>query len=72
MIAVGSLVKLSWWSVYRAPSANKNNEGKTTWHDVKPGDTGIVLSVFNGLHAIVLFSSVDALLKIHLSMIQEV
>lgn len=72
MITVGTFVKFSWWSVYKAPSASKNDDGKTTWHDIKPGDTGIVLSLISSDYVVVLFSNVDTLLKIHLSMLQEI
>jgi hypothetical protein len=64
-------VKFVWWSSYKAPSALPNTGGRTTWHEIQPGDTGVVL----GLHddnAVVLFSTVDTLLKIHRTMLESV
>lgn len=71
MISVGTLVKFKWWSDYRAPSATPGEDGHTTWHEIKPGDTGVVLCLKEE-HVIVLFSNVDTLLKVHLSMIERV
>jgi len=68
---VGSLVKFAWWSSYKAPSVSIE-DGKTTWHEVHPGDTGVVLSVLSDGNYIVLFSHVDALLKIHQTMLEIV
>lgn len=69
MICVGSLVRFSWWSSYKAPSASTNAEGRVTWHELHPGDTGVVLSLHDEMTAVVLFSKVDALLKVNLSML---
>lgn len=46
-----------------------DNEGRVSWHELNPGDTGVVLSFHNEETAIVLFSTVDTLLKVHQSML---
>jgi hypothetical protein len=66
---VGALVKFSWWSSYKAPSLYHDDAGHATWHELKPGDTGVVMSYLNEVEVIVLFSNVDTLLKIHTSML---
>jgi hypothetical protein len=73
MFLVGSLVKFVWWSNYRAPSVFKDAAGRTTWHEVHPGDTGVILGVMDDDETyIVLFSNVDAVLKIHKTMLSLV
>lgn len=69
MLSVGSLVRFTWWSSYKAPSVSTDNEGRVSWHELNPGDTGVVLSFHNEETAIVLFSTVDTLLKVHQSML---
>jgi hypothetical protein len=70
MICVGSLVRFSWWSSYKAPSASTNSSGRVSWHEIQPGDTGVVLSFQDeNTSAVVLFSKIDALLKVNLSML---
>lgn len=64
MIVVGSLVKFTWWSSYAAPSAVKDDDGSTSWHEVVPGDTGVVLSIMSDDTFVVLFSRIDVLLKV--------
>jgi hypothetical protein len=71
MLSVGSQVKFVWWSEYRAPSAKEDESGHVSWHSVKPGDTGIILCSF-GESYVVLFSNIDALLKIHSSMLSPI
>ena len=68
---VGSLVKFNWWSSYKAASATVDQYGHITWHELHPGDTVIVLCS-NDETLIVLFSSVDTLLKVHESMLEVV
>lgn len=72
MISVGSLVRFTWWSNYKAPSVSTNRDGRVSWHELKPGDTGVVLSFHGEESAIVLFSTVDTLLKVSLSMLAPV
>lgn len=72
MISVGSLVRFTWWSTYKAPSVSTDNAGRVSWHELKPGDAGVVLSFHDEMTAIVLFSSVDTLLKVNLSMLVPV
>jgi len=69
MIPVGSLVKFSWWSEYRAPSLSTNDLGYSTWHELRPGDRGVVVGHINEDTIIVLFSSVDSLLKVNKTML---
>ena len=69
MIPVGSLIKFCWWSNYKAPSLSVNELGNATWHELSPGDKGVVVGYVNEETVIVLFSSVDSLLKIHRSML---
>lgn len=64
-------MKFSWWSSYKAPSVS-DEDGRTTWHEVHPGDTGVVLCVLNDDCYLVLFSHDDALLKVHSSMLELV
>lgn len=71
MFSVGSLVKFSWWSSYKAPSVS-SEDGRTTWHEIHPGDTGVVLCVLPDGGYLVLFSHDDALLKVHSSMLELV
>ena len=72
MFEVGSLVKFVWWSSYRSPSLSENDHGHVTWHELSPGDTGIVMSYLNESNVIVLFSKVRTLLRIHRSMLELV
>lgn len=69
MISVGSFVKFSWWSDYRAASATPNEEGHTTWHEVHPGDKGVVMCKHDDDNFIVLFSGVDTLLRVNGAML---
>lgn len=69
---VGSLVKFTWWSSYKAPSVAVDENGHTTWHELSPGDTGIILEFMNEETVVVLFSKIDTLIKIHRSMIAPV
>ena len=69
MINVDALVRFTWWSSYKAQSASTNDEGKVSWHELKPGDAGVVLSFYNEETAIVLFATVDTLLKVNQSML---
>lgn len=72
MIPVGSFVKFVWWSDYRAPSAEVNEKGRTTWHTLRPGDTGIVLCSYEDGTVIVIFSSVDSLLRLPSNMLDVI
>jgi hypothetical protein len=73
MIRVGSFVKFNWWSNYRAPSMSLNDDGRSTWHELQPGTTGVVLCTYDDdEHVVVLFSTVDTLLKVHKSMLELV
>lgn len=69
MIKVGSLVRFTWWSNYKAPSVSTSDEGKASWHELKPGDAGVVLYFYNEETAVVLFSTIDTLLKVNQSML---
>jgi hypothetical protein len=72
VLEVGSLVKFVWWSSYRAPSLTTDDHGHVTWHELNPGDTGIVISYLNEDNVVVLFSKVSRLLRIHRSMLDLV
>jgi hypothetical protein len=72
MITVGSLVKFVWWSSYRAPSVVVDDKGHTSWHEVHPGDTGVVLCASEEDNVVVLFSHVDSLLRVSRSMLSVV
>lgn len=73
MIPVGSLVKFAWWSDYRAPSVNPDASRHVTWHEVSPGDTGIVLHEDEDEnYCCVLFTRYEKLLRIHVSMLEVV
>ena len=69
---VGSLVKFTWWSSYKAPSVSVDETGHVTWHELTPGDTGIILELLNEETVVVLFSKIDTLIRIHRSMIAPV
>lgn len=69
MLTVGSLVRFTWWSNYKAPSVSTDSAGRVSWHELKPGDTGVVLSFHNEETAIVLFSTVDTLLRVNQAML---
>lgn len=69
MFHVGSFVKFTWWSDYKAPSMCQDDTGHVTWHVLKPGDTGVVMCHLDEDNVVVLFSNVDTLLKIHASML---
>ena len=71
MVSVGSFVKFTWWSSYKAPSVS-NDDGKTSWHEINPGDIGVVLCIKDEEHIVVLFSHVDSLLTVHKSMVSLV
>ena len=43
MFSVGTLVRFNWWSSYRAASATADDTGHVTWHEIHPGDKGVVL-----------------------------
>jgi len=73
----GQLVKFSWWSSYKAPSMFEDNAGHSTWYEIFPGDSGIVIQdqQSNQLDLdfiIVLFSRINKILKIHSSMLSLV
>lgn len=72
MFVVGTLVKFVWWSNYRAPSVVEDHTGHVTWHEVKPGDAGIVLCEAETDFVVVLFSNIDSILKIHHSMLTPI
>ena len=65
----GDFVKFSWWSAYRAPSININDNGLYTWHEILPGEVGIVLCT-NDEDAAVLFPGIDVILRVHISMLE--
>lgn len=69
---IGSLIKFIWWSSYKAPSVTLDDKGHSTWHELFPGDRGIVVGHINDQTSIVLFSSVDSLLKINNAMLEAV
>lgn len=69
---IGSLVKFIWWSSYKAPSVSLDAKGHVTWHELKPGDKGIVVGSIDEQNSIILFSSVDSLLKLNNSMLEIV
>ena len=71
MFSVGEFVKFVWWSNYRAPSAEADDSGHVTWHEIHPGDTGVVLCNHED-NVVVLFSNVDRLLRIHYTMLEKV
>jgi hypothetical protein len=66
---IGSFVIFDWWSSYKAASVNLNDDGQNSWHDVDPGDSGIIIEMLDDEHVSVLFSGTDKLLKIHTSML---
>jgi len=72
MLSIGTLVVFTWWSSYRAPSAVVNELGHVTWHEIKPGDKGVVVGHENDENLIVLFSSVDSLLRVNRVMLVKV
>jgi hypothetical protein len=72
VIKVGSLVKFVWWSNYKAPSLSADDRGHVSWHELTPGDSGIVMSFLGEESVVVLFSKVSTLLKIHRSMLELV
>ena len=65
-------MKFCWWSEYRAPSLGTNDIGHTTWHELKPGDKGVVVGHIDEDTVIVLFSSVDSLLRVNRMMLMLV
>lgn len=69
MLTVGSFVKFSWWSSYRAPSISSEDLEGVTWHELHPGDAGIVVHI-QAQKVVVLFSRIDTLLKVHESMLE--
>lgn len=70
MLSIGSLVKFKWWSSYRAPSVMTDDDGHVTWHEIQPGEKGIILYIADDDTMIVLFSSVDSILKVHRLMLE--
>lgn len=71
MISVGSLVKFTWWSSYKAPSVLEDSFGRPSWHEIFPGDTGVVICTGEGESVAVLFSRIDTLLKINQTMLEK-
>jgi hypothetical protein len=49
-----------------------DDKGHATWHELFPGDKGIVVGHVNDQTSIILFSSVDALLKLNNVMLEVV
>ena len=71
MFTVGSFVEFNWWSCYRAPSVYPDSNFNTTWHEVKPGDTGVVIGHIDEVKHSVLFISVPGIpLTVHVSMLK--
>ena len=69
MVAVGTLVKFVWWTDYKAPSAGTDDKGHSSWHEIHPGDKGVVLCVKDD-YVVVLFSGVDTLLRLPHAMVE--
>lgn len=73
----GQLVKFSWWSSYKAPSAIKDSVGHSEWYEIFPEDSGIVIQSQQNNQLdldfiVVLFSRINKILKIHSSMLSIV
>jgi hypothetical protein len=69
---IGSMVRFSWWSSYKAPSDVLNASGHSIWYEIFPGDIGIVITddrTATEDQLVVLFARTNLLLKIHASML---
>ena len=71
-MVVGTLVRFSWWSSYKAPSITPDINDHISWHELSPGDRGIVVSHMGEDFVIVLFAKIDTFLKVHVSMLEEI
>lgn len=68
----GDMVEFVWWSTYLAPGLLLDDAGRTVWHELHPGDRGIVVRVAEEDYIVTLFTSLDALIKVHGSMLQVI
>lgn len=72
----GSFVMFTHWSPYKAPSDSLVDEDElVVWQEVLPGDVGIVVKDERDKdndQVVVLFSRMNTLLKIHVSMLTAV
>lgn len=74
----GSLVKFSWWSNYRAPSAVPNEHGGRDWFEIEQDDHGVVVaadtetsSSYDEDSVTVLFTRINKIVHIHASMLEK-
>lgn len=72
----GTLVKFTHWTSYTAPAESLvDEEGRSIWFEVLPGDVGVVIKDERNEiidQVVVLFSRFNVLLKIHSSMLTTV
>ena len=66
----GDMVEFVWWSMYLAPGLISDDMGRTVWHELSPGDRGIVVRAAEEDYIVALFTTMDALVKVHFSMLQ--
>lgn len=61
------------WKTYLAPGVLKDAWGENVWHEIKSGDTGIVVDASNSQFGtvIVLISRLNCLLKINTKRIRR-
>lgn len=71
-MVVGTLVRFHWWTDYKAPSITPDVNGHITWHELHPGDTGIIVSEIGHDQVVVLFAKIDIFLQVNISMLKEI
>ena len=79
-IRPGDLVQFDFWSKYLALSTYPDEAGVYTWHEICPGDYGLVVVVSSHVSAsktsddtiVIMFSSINKLVSIHINQISRV
>jgi len=75
----GDLVRFNFWTSYLAPGASEDTLGHVTWHELFPGDSGLVVHVESQVSAsngqddtvIVMFSRTNHLLRVRLNQLER-
>lgn len=73
----GDFVKFNFWSSYLAPTSGPDENGHINWHELFPGDQGLVIYVSENLGTsgddtvTVMFSRVGKVLKVHVDQLRH-
>lgn len=79
-IRPGDLVVFKFWSTYLAQLATSQNQNNNTWHELWPGDRGLVIHVGSDVSSSmskddtvsVIFSRVGRMLRVHINQLERI